>query len=384
MPQTSHAEPAVFSIILAISSIIYPNHSKSEDLSAKFYGTALSQVRALLTTERPNIQTVSLCCLGLVCFEILQKHNEAALTHLESCLKMLQSADTRSVRNIDPNILRCAASFDQQASQYLAARAPGIPATVIGMMGIPTGNINSAWYSLTILSSRIFYFIRSKADPFRAGEMDLDAHGIADLHSEKRALLHDLAQWSLEHEHTLEYELDRNDSEHTIKSNLLLIQHALLKIHCGTWLGPGQTIYDDFDAEFEMTVLLAQRLSNTTTFSGRELSIDTGIIEPLYITAIRCRRSDLRSAALEMLKLGVCQEGIWSSSAMGAVAEKIIEVEEADWDRDSFQRVPESRRVQGVLIHTDPLRQTAQVTYGWSSDMPVGTQTSKTMMTSWT
>ena len=68
---------------------------------------------------------------------------------------------------------------------------------------------------------------------------------------------------------------------------------------------------------------------------------------------------------------------------MGAAVEKIIEVEEAGWDRESFQRVPESCRAQGVLIHTDPLRKTVQVTYGWPSNTPLAEPASKILMTGW-
>ena len=99
----------------------------------------------------------------------------------------------------------------------------------------------------------------------------------------------------------------------------------------------------------------------------------------LYIIVMTCRRSDLRHEAFEILESRAFQEDIWPSSAMAAAVERITE-EEAGWDRESSQQVPESCRAQGVLIHTDPLRKTVQGTYGWPSDT-FGTPASKTLVT---
>ncbi|EXJ81522.1 hypothetical protein A1O1_07586 [Capronia coronata CBS 617.96] len=59
---------------------------------------------------------------------------------------------------------------------------------------------------------------------------------------------------------------------------------------------------------------------------------DIGWIPPLYYTAIRGREADVRREAIRLLRLVPHREGIWDSLLAAAVAEKIIDVEQAACD----------------------------------------------------
>ena len=57
---------------------------------------------------------------------------------------------------------------------------------------------------------------------------------------------------------------------------------------------------------------------------------EMGILEPLYTTALKCRREDYRSKALAMLAYGDFVEDAWSSKAIAAIASAVAKLEEGD------------------------------------------------------
>ncbi|MCJ1308043.1 hypothetical protein MMC25_001693 [Agyrium rufum] len=77
---------------------------------------------------------------------------------------------------------------------------------------------------------------------------------------------------------------------------------------------------------------------NGTPKTPREapfFTFEMGIICPLYLLAIKCRHPRIRREACDLLKRSTRREGLWNAAAMGAVAERLIEVEEQGWRLDS-------------------------------------------------
>jgi hypothetical protein len=116
---------------------------------------------------------------------------------------------------------------------------------------------------------------------------------------------------------------------------LLEIQHIVGSIHAGVGIFRQETIFDLFEPSFSQIVSLASRLVRGTGESPQDLeptfpAFDMGILPPLYFVASRCRDPSIRRQALLLLRQGPSQEGIWHRGMLSNIAERIMNLEEAD------------------------------------------------------
>lgn len=63
--------------------------------------------------------------------------------------------------------------------------------------------------------------------------------------------------------------------------------------------------------------------------------LDTGFIIPLYTVATQCPDYTIRREAIAILRSTSRQEGIWNSFMIANVAERIMEIEESEWEESS-------------------------------------------------
>jgi hypothetical protein len=63
--------------------------------------------------------------------------------------------------------------------------------------------------------------------------------------------------------------------------------------------------------------------------TGR-VGLDTGVLGPLYLAALRCRDPVVRWEAVELLKKRRSREGLWDSTLLATVAERVVRIEEGD------------------------------------------------------
>lgn len=89
---------------------------------------------------------------------------------------------------------------------------------------------------------------------------------------------------------------------------------------------------------FSKLVAMGQYLVDATHLTApqgkvlRYPKFDLGMILPLYFAASRCRDPKLRRQAVELLRRGPRQEGVWNGIILASVAERIIMLEEKGLD----------------------------------------------------
>ena len=150
------------------------------------------------------------------------------------------------------------------------------------------------------------------------------------------------------------------ENKHQICATQQEVQHAsLLRIHNYTatvllaeLLHPNQTIFDAFDDTFQSIVHLSDQLLEYKLGSpwADTFSVELGVVQPLYITAIKCRVPQVRARAIKLLLAVPHQEGIWNGLVMGKIAEQVKIMEEGDLDTQYLEteRLPELCRVHSV------------------------------------
>jgi hypothetical protein len=124
-----------------------------------------------------------------------------------------------------------------------------------------------------------------------------------------------------------------------------------------------ETTYDAFFPDFHQIVkdasyVLSERTPRTTPFEP--FIPDLGILQPLLMTALKCRDPNIRRQAVPMLATGG-REGPFHGRVLAAAAARIIQVENGGLALDCAVRrppvIPENRRVHGMGVDLDNLAQ---------------------------
>uniref|UniRef100_A0A8H7KFE1 Uncharacterized protein n=1 Tax=Bionectria ochroleuca TaxID=29856 RepID=A0A8H7KFE1_BIOOC len=119
-----------------------------------------------------------------------------------------------------------------------------------------------------------------------------------------------------------------SDSELTTRLSLRLYHITFRTVLRGTSFGP-ETRFDSLLGYFEYAVRLVMCLRRklaTTNVIG--LSLEPGVIVPLWIVCQRCRHPSLRRAALKLLGEANRVEGVWPSDGAAAVMKAVAALEE--------------------------------------------------------
>jgi cholestenol Delta-isomerase len=135
---------------------------------------------------------------------------------------------------------------------------------------------------------------------------------------------------------------DNADALLSVKLYHVLIHGALRAGTIGT-----EMRWDSVLPEFERMVMICATLLDRATaqgFAPANLSLDMGVIVPLYIVATRCRHPVVRRQALTLLQRANRQEGMLPSNLAGKMAATIVTIEEEAMGNDA-----------GVMIYLDPI-----------------------------
>lgn len=155
--------------------------------------------------------------------------------------------------------------------------------------------------------------------------------------------------------------LSTRDRQH---ASLLHIHHSTATILLCGEISPHEMIYDTFDEEFQSIVQRSEELLQNGLAHTCEntFSMELGVVQPLYITSIKCRVPHIRFAAISLLATKPRLEGIWNGQVMSKIAEQVRLIEETDYDVVPRypSRLPEYRRIHSVGADINPKARTAQ------------------------
>ncbi|KAJ4328347.1 hypothetical protein N0V84_001218 [Fusarium piperis] len=138
-------------------------------------------------------------------------------------------------------------------------------------------------------------------------------------------LMQDIASWEYK---MADFERNR-DPHNAIGAISIRLYHTLLRmcVIVGAY-GP-EARWDRVLGYFERILTLAELLCSNTPNTNVQtpLSLEPGLIMPVFVTCQRCRHPWLRRKGIAFLYKIKRQEGMWSSDGAAVVAEKIMEAE---------------------------------------------------------
>ncbi|MCJ1258184.1 hypothetical protein MMC24_006015 [Lignoscripta atroalba] len=393
--QVSHSEPAVLHASVALGALYQksvmddmsiPTQDMTNRLlqfSIKQYNKAVNLLneRVTATQDRTSCEILLMTCILFFCLELLRGHYGTAMLHLHNGRNILYDFLSQG-RHVAPgNILilpstsqsiECglvevfarldiqSTSFGSEAPQYHLLTEKSAPSAEIR---IPEffASFLEARQNLDMLMNAILRFLGGTPDPTYHNSANLGAV------TQRDRLLHRLQEWLQAFEkfwQNLPPSTNPSDAQRTA---LLRLHHRLVHVKLSVCLSCGvETSYDHFTADFEAIISSAADLlgvGNATTTGPAppprlpKFSLDIGLIQPLYFTAIKCRVPHLRRRALSALSSTPHREGMWDAALLATVAARIIQLEETGFEEggrggaESRIVLPESCRFFEVRVY---------------------------------
>lgn len=139
------------------------------------------------------------------------------------------------------------------------------------------------------------------------------------------------------------------------------VQIAVLTLQCfhialSTWLACSLAVdecaFDVHLPSFRQLVGTAEMvidLLNKSEFKEQPFSLEIGLIAPLYLTVRSCRHPMLRRTAIDLMRRGRRQEGLWEARQTVAISQRMVEIEERGLLEGQWPA--EAARLQATHVH---------------------------------
>ncbi|KAF5863511.1 hypothetical protein ETB97_010012 [Aspergillus alliaceus] len=360
MVQAVHEEVAVRHVAIAVSAVLYEKSAtpvsaissplwKHGDENRRFsltrYGKGLSALRKMMCCKDHRSVEVTLIC-GALCiwFELIAGEPLIALNHLDQCLKIISGSGGK----LDPSISYTFSKLDLQAATYIGRRPPAIVATDMKPIPYIFDFFDEAEQCLLEEYNRIYSFKRTVAARYRYLGPDWIP---MELLAYVQLLRDRLEHWESTYKFSYACQKAEGTPQLAQRVTLLFINYHTALITVSTCLYPEETIYDRFLSSFQQILSLAKVLIEGY-FAQRHqnwpgFSLDMGVIQPLYMTATKCRNSDVRQHAIDLLSSAPVIEGVWDGRTTALVSRRAKELEEEGLER-ATDGIPEYRRIHSI------------------------------------
>ena len=253
------------------------------------------------TTKELDLDVILICALIHISIEGMQNHYENALVHLENSLQLLQRFKRRqcpasslstikySQYSIQTDLSRACLRLDLHASTFAGMRSPAMNENQMEML-IP-GRFSSliqAKDDLYQIAGHLYFFYRSVVEEYKYRKQEgfpLDAI------VEAARIQNQFKIWNERFEKFLQRSTSKFSRQEQLVIDILIIHHRFNSIEASTSIQPKAMIFDNFDAEFDEIVTLADNVIRSRQSSvPLDFQLDIGVIKALYLTAVKCRK----------------------------------------------------------------------------------------------
>ena len=268
-------------------------------------------------------------CLLMAFAEVLQQRINQAYLHFQGAAALAAIPDARKSQTLLDNegVEGLFEKLELHSATYVQSRSQSVPPLHATVPRPMPKAADRALYRVL----RASYHFTSSVWRWKY----VHPHAIPpDLYIEQGRHLGDLRQWLSSHP------IDPSDPVADWKHQQLLVLRAQCLagvLRCANILTPHETSYDRHDLEFQEIITLAELVfdgqqedAGSPKFSSDLPSFtpEMGIIQPLFLTVLKCRNPFWRRKALYLL-LKSGREGPWSGVIEGTVLKAVMEAEES-------------------------------------------------------
>ncbi len=297
----------------------------SEDLmqsSLLQYTKAMSLLSSETSCSQASQQSALIVCPLFMWIEILNRRLDAALQHLKGGLSILNSFNSAPTEPKIASSLR-----DMYTRLHAQARLHGSPTSEFntqamnvrvggpGTLSGPFADLAEARRYLDGIAEALYLEVRNIHTS--TGNSKVLGSGSAEMVGEDDSSLVEMLRLSLTKWHarfvTLTNDSTSGRPSHTSSAEaMLLLQHLSLNMIIEGVLCKSEMAYDQHTATFECILSLAERILSKNRPSGLAvLPLDSGVIAPLFMIALKCRDIVVRWKAVALLELAPEQECMW-------------------------------------------------------------------------
>lgn len=321
LPMSTH-EPHIWHALVALGAL-----DRAGDGDGAFglrqYELAIQGLQSRIAgKDVPARALVLATCLLFVIVELLQHDFDQAQSHLGAGLSLIkdmqQDAEVRhkapSTKTDLGRLEQLFGRLDNQMSLYTSNRVRLYQAVEHGRMA----SLPAELHFTSVLDSGTLHTHQVAAmrelvveiESQRLGADDIAAADYMELEAQQGRQLISLTRW---HSALQRFMPGIRDPHQRRLTKMLLMSHLCCKIRVLNALNDGRECdYDRYIAEFERIVELATEMLSANLelqHTASRISLETGIIAPLYYTAVKCRVSGLRRRAIALIRTSNSQEG---------------------------------------------------------------------------
>ncbi|KZL73255.1 C6 zinc finger domain-containing protein [Colletotrichum tofieldiae] len=367
--QASSAEPSILYAVLALGAV-HKNETKpidescdvkdeeswepqssdiTERLSLQYYNKSISLLQShLLMPGTESTRVVLIVCTIFVCLEFMQKRYKTGFLHFGHSLRLLDSLlrSTVSALPVNPTdewfaeeIPRLDIQAALLTNEFYLGGGSQTPLIWISIPR-PFQTTRDASNSLDGLLFRAHQLQKNGSEKSLAEE----AADIFELLATQQTLRNNLEVWLQCFDVFKAKTWDQLSDGDRLVCRRLPIYHTMAYIITNTALNPGnELIFDLYTRHFVSVVSLSREILDTVQPSAlptpaaetpgshasqADYTADSGLVPPLFYTAIKCRVPRIRRQAVELILLGQRHEGIWDAVLSARVAREVMTLEE--------------------------------------------------------
>jgi hypothetical protein len=374
----SHNEPAILHAMLALSGAHrgYVESQSGIDGRAPtdfvmpalaHYGKAVHQLQNRMTISSfENLQVVLITCVILLAFDIIHgrfREGSVHLSHGQQILRVLHSSASnkqsddlylpQETKSVLDELSYLFALIDLQSVNFTSTvpqlklvdklNADGDTPNPEELPHFST--FDDAWRSMLLLSNEVYHFSYPMANPLS----DASRHDPALVVWQGR-LLAKLKRWKDAFDsaplRTAAFHTS-SSSDSDYRSTSLRLNHAYLTTVVQIALSRGQEmVYDPLIPQFVKIIALCEELVTKLPV----ISLETGVIRPIFIVVCVCRHPHLRRRALRILSQAH-KEAYWDSKKVEILLQEKMKLEEesAGYIYDQENPVPEDADLGEII-----------------------------------
>ncbi len=342
--QAAHGEPAIWSATVALGALhrrwettavaaAGRGSPDGETLEARFAAQATLCYGQALRLARSIHQPAALLMLSLALAAVANLAGQwaDARVHITSGQKLLAQMRARAPPGADLGVDSAAESLarmEMQGILFSEATAPypydesDLPERGTRWAPMEINNLSQAATRLFDMFSRIMVLHGREPSP-------ADEVAVYDGLALEMLIRDELVDWETSVRMYLEAMGEAQREKHEVGLLSLKLYHAMVRLALKPSTSGPQTRWDVCLAHFERVVSLSAALLRVTQpLASSVVSVDMGLVMPLYVTATRCRHPALRRSAITLLRDSNRHEGMWQSVGATVVAAKIATLEE--------------------------------------------------------
>ncbi|KAK4171779.1 putative carboxypeptidase [Triangularia setosa] len=348
--QVAHSEPAVWRAAVAVGALhrrwesrskirLRPNPIHSErpvlDKTEEFTKQAMQQYWSAISMAQTIHDPSVLMVMSVILAAAANMGGEwaAGHVHIQSGLKLVASKSHSPNETMSSEIASIAQSLsrlDLLVMTFEDSRAPyayvdpltgQIPSSILNMPRV--GKLDDLMQASMHLFGMFRYFL-SVEGGYIMGY--LTQHEMLPLQTR---ITQDIITWKSEFEVLANRVLPLASKAERTTILSLELYHSILSLMSRAGISGPAVRWDAYTDEFTRVISLCETINNNI-FSPLPffMSLEPGLIMPLFLTITRCRHPLVRRRGLRLLKSLNRQEGMWNSPAACVVAEQKVLAEE--------------------------------------------------------